>query len=133
MNDDATSGRSLTYSCPAPPGSPVGAHEVDRIDVQEERGGATVLTRIDHVMICVPDLARGIDSSSRIGFNIYPGGAHAGRGTHNAIAFQQEDYLELLSLRDRETPVVPGSSEARLAEFLARGGGFRYVAIQSDD
>src|SRR6185295_17638370 len=55
-----------------------------------------------------------------------------GRGTHNAIAFHQEDYLELLSLRDHTAPVAPGSSEARLAEFLARGGGFRYVAVQSD-
>ena len=92
-----------------------------------------MLTRVDHVMICVPDLARGIQAYSRIGFNIYPGGAHAGRGTHNAIAFHQEDYLELLSLRDRDAPLAPGSSEARLAEFLARGGGFRYVAVQSDD
>ncbi len=92
-----------------------------------------MLTRIDHVMICVPDLTRGIDAYTRIGFHIYPGGAHAGRATHNAIAFLEEDYLELLSLRDRDAPVAPGSSEARLAEFLARGGGFRYVAIQSDD
>jgi len=92
-----------------------------------------VLTRIDHVMICVPDLARGIDAYRRIGFDIYPGGAHAGRATHNAIAFQQDDYLEILSLRDPSAPVAPGSSDARLAEFLARGGGFRYVAVQSDD
>jgi len=92
-----------------------------------------VLTRIDHVMICVPDLERGIDAYRRIGFDIYPGGAHVGRATRNAIAFQQDDYLEILSLRDPSAPVAPGSSEARLAEFLARGGGFRYVALQSDD
>src|SRR5438128_11681725 len=97
------------------------------------RSEGKMLTRIDHVMICVPDLARGIDAYTRIGFNIYPGGAHAGRGTHNAIAFHQEDYLELLSLRERDAAPVPGSSDARLAEFLARGGGFRYVAVQSDD
>src|SRR3989441_11464413 len=84
-------------------------------------------------MICVPDLDRGIDAYTRIGFDIYPGGAHTGRATHNAIAFQQDDYLELLSLRDRSAPVAPGSSDARLAEFLTRGGGFRYVAVQSDD
>ncbi len=92
-----------------------------------------MLTRIDHVMICVPDLERGVDAYRRIGFDIYPGGAHAGRATHNAIAFHQDDYLELLSLRDRNAAVAPGSSDARLAEFLARGGGFRYVAVQSDD
>ena len=53
-------------------------------------GGAKVLTRIDHVMICVPDLERGIDAYARIGFNIYPGGAQAGRATHNAIAFLRD-------------------------------------------
>src|SRR5436309_45149 len=84
-------------------------------------------------MICVPDLERGIEAYTRIGFAIYPGGAHTGRATHNAIAFQQDDYLELLSLRDRDAPVAPGSPDARLADFLARGGGFRYVALQSDD
>src|SRR6202008_4487380 len=83
-------------------------------------------------MICVPDLELGIDAYTRIGFCVYPGGSHAGRATHNAIAFHQDDYLELLSLRDRNAAVAPGSSEARLAEFLARGGGFRYVAVQSD-
>ena len=91
-----------------------------------------MLTRVDHVMICVPDLKQGIDAYTRIGFRIEPGGAHAGRATHNAIAFLQEDYVELLSPLDRMAPTVPGSSEARLAEFLARGGGFRYVAVQSD-
>src|SRR5438094_9637167 len=84
------------------------------------------------MMICVPKLDEAIDAYTRIGFNVYPGGAHAGRATHNAIAFLQDDYLELLSLRDTAAP-VPGSSDARLAEFLAKGGGFRYVALQSDD
>ena len=92
-----------------------------------------MLTRIDHVMIAVPDLERAIDAYTRIGFDIYPGGAHTGRATHNAIAFHQDDYLELLSLRDPNAPIAAGSSDARLAEFLARGGGFRYVAVQSDD
>ena len=39
-----------------------------------------MLTRIDHVMICVPDLQRGLDAYTRIGFNIDPGGVHTGRG-----------------------------------------------------
>jgi catechol 2,3-dioxygenase-like lactoylglutathione lyase family enzyme len=96
-----------------------------------------VLTRIDHVMICVPNLETGIAAYTRIGFNVSPGGTHTGRSTHNAIAFHEDDYLELLSLRDgecdRSAAVAPGSSDARLAEFLSRGGGFRYVAVQSDD
>src|SRR5262249_12599763 len=83
-------------------------------------------------MICVPDLARGLDAYTRIGFDIYPGGAHDGRATRTAIACQHDDYLELLRL-DPSATVVPGSSDARLAEYLARGGGFRYIAVQSDD
>ena len=61
-----------------------------------------MLTRIDHVMICVPSLAEGIDAYTRLGFNVYPGGAHPGKGTHNAIAFHGEDYLELMSIRDKD-------------------------------
>jgi catechol 2,3-dioxygenase-like lactoylglutathione lyase family enzyme len=73
-----------------------------------------MLTRIDHVMINVPDLARGVDAYVRIGFDVHPGGVDTTRGTPSAIAFHQDDYLELVSRKDR-------------AE------GLRYVAVQSDD
>jgi len=96
-----------------------------------------VLTRIDHVMICVSNLEAGIDAYTRMGFNIYPGGIHPGRGTHNAIAFHQHDYLELLGLRDRAEYLaatgLPGGPGGGLVDFLARGGGLRYLALQSDD
>ena len=91
-----------------------------------------MLTRIDHVMICVPDLQRSIDAYTRIGFDVRPGGDHTGRGTHNAIAFNADDYLELLSVRDR-AEYLAASPDGGLLEFLAKGGGFRYVAVQSDD
>ena len=91
-----------------------------------------MLTRIDHVMICVPDLARGIEAYTRLGFTVHPGGSHTGRATHNAIAFHDEDYLEILSIRDRAA-VAPGSPDASLADYLDQGGGFRVVALQSDD
>jgi len=91
-----------------------------------------VLTRIDHVMICVPDLAKGIEAYTRLGFTVYPGGSHTGRATHNAIAFHDEDYLELLSIRDRSA-VAPDSPDASLALYLDQGGGFRIVALQSDN
>jgi catechol 2,3-dioxygenase-like lactoylglutathione lyase family enzyme len=91
-----------------------------------------MFTRIDHVMICVADLQQGIDAYTRIGFNIAPGGVHPGRGTHNAIAFLDNDYLELMSVRDRDEYLV-SSPAGGLLEFLARGGGFRYIAVQSDD
>jgi Glyoxalase-like domain len=91
-----------------------------------------MLTRIDHVMICVPDLAKGVDAYARIGFDVRPGGAHTGRGTENAIAFNAEDYLELLGVRDR-AEYLAASPEGGLLDFLGKGGGFRYVAVQSDD
>ena len=34
--------------------------------MQGSTGGITMLTRIDHVMICVPDLQQGIDAYTRI-------------------------------------------------------------------
>jgi catechol 2,3-dioxygenase-like lactoylglutathione lyase family enzyme len=92
-----------------------------------------MLTRIDHVMICVPDLDRGIDAYTRLGFHVYPGGVHTGRGTHNAIAFTGEEYLELISIRDRAEYLAATGGSGGLVEYLARGGGFRYVAVQSDD
>jgi Glyoxalase-like domain len=88
-----------------------------------------MLTRIDHVMICVPALARGIDAYRRIGFDVHPGGAHSSGGTENAIAFLHDDYLELLGVREGRT----AEASAGLREFLARGGGLRYISVQSDD
>jgi len=83
-------------------------------------------------MICVPDLDRGVDAYARIGFDVHPGGAHTGKGTHNAIAFLEDDYLELLAIRDR-SEYVSHSPFGGLVEFLERGGGLRYVVVQSDD
>ena len=91
-----------------------------------------MLTRVDHVMICVPDLDAGLAAYRRLGFNIYPGGAHTGRASHNAIAFTGEEYIEVLSLRPG-LPVAPGGADESLARYLAEGGGFRIVALQSDD
>jgi catechol 2,3-dioxygenase-like lactoylglutathione lyase family enzyme len=87
------------------------------------------LTRIDHVMICVPDLESGIETYRRIGFDVHYGGVHPGGGTENAIAFFEDDYLELLGIRAGEET----SAGAAVVDFIARGGGLRYLAVQSDD
>src|SRR5437879_5561601 len=108
------------------------ATQIPRIRRPPSTGGITMLTRIDHVMICVPDLQQGIDTYRRLGFTISPGGVHPGQGTHNAIAFHEEDYLELLSIRDRDE-YLAGHPGGGLLEFLARSGGLRYIAVQSDD
>jgi len=83
-------------------------------------------------MICVPDLDQGIDTYTRIGFDVHPGGIHTGKGTHNAIAFNQDDYLELLAIRDRKE-YLHNSPFGGLVDFIERGGGLRYVVVQSDD
>lgn len=96
-----------------------------------------MFTRIDHVVICVPDLPRAMAQYRKLGFNIYPGGVHPGMGTHNAIALNQDDYIELLAIRDQAEHKVaaarPGSWGAGVADFIASGGGIRYVVLQSDD
>jgi catechol 2,3-dioxygenase-like lactoylglutathione lyase family enzyme len=95
-----------------------------------------VFTRIDHVMICVPDLAQGIEQYTRLGFNIHAGGVHPGKGTHNAVAFNCDDYLELLAIHDQAEAAAArswSSSGTPLKDFIAAGGGIRYVVLQSDD
>ena len=57
------------------------------------------------------------------------GGAHSSGGTENAVAFLQEDYLELLGVRQGHAH----ETSAGLREFLAGGGGLRYLCVHSDD
>jgi len=83
-------------------------------------------------MVCVPDLDRGIDTYRRLGFNVDPGGIHPGIGSHNAIAFNDEDYLELLAIRDR-TEYDRASPFKLAGSTLGRGGGLAYAIVSSDD
>lgn len=96
-----------------------------------------MLTRIDHLVICVSDLQQGIETYRRLGFNVYPGGVHPGRGTHNAISRNADDYLELLSVRDpaeyRAATSRAGHPGGGLIDFIAAGGGLRHVVVVSDD
>jgi hypothetical protein len=96
-----------------------------------------MFTKIDHLMICTGDLERGAAQYRRLGFNVQPGGTHPGKGTHNAIAFTDEDYLELLAIRDaaeeRAANSGAGSWGRNLAGFIAEGGGIRFIIVQSDD
>jgi len=96
-----------------------------------------MFTSIDHLMICCPALEQGVAQYKKMGFNVQPGGTHPGKGTHNAIAFNDEDYLELLAIRDPAEEKAAaggrGSWGADLPGFIQAGGGIRYVILQSDD
>ena len=95
-----------------------------------------MFTRIDHVMICVPDLTQGIAQYVRMGFNMHAGGEHPGKGTHNAIALNNEDYIELLAVRDPAQYAASGKAgtwNTGLTDFIVAGGGIRYIVLQSDD
>ena len=96
-----------------------------------------MFTQIDHLMICVPDLERGVAQYRKMGFNVQQGGVHPGKGTHNAIAFNDPDYLELLAIRDpaeeRAAEAAAGSWGRDLSGYIAAGGGIRFVILQSDD
>jgi len=83
-----------------------------------------MLTRLDHLMICVPDLARGMEQYAKLGFNVHMGGVHPGKGTHNAIALNEDDYIELLAVRDPaelRAAATSGSWQEGLERFIAAG------------
>jgi catechol 2,3-dioxygenase-like lactoylglutathione lyase family enzyme len=96
-----------------------------------------MLTRIDHVVICVADLRQGIDAYTRLGFRVHPGGVHPGRGTENAVSLNHDDYVELLGVRDaaeyRAATAGAGRTGGGLLDFIALGGGLRQVVLRSDD
>ena len=88
---------------------------------------------IDHITISVADLDEGGACYRRLGFNVQPGGVHAGRGTHNALARNSADYLELLAIRDEAEYRAVSRSGGAFARFIADGGGIYAIALASDD
>lgn len=93
-----------------------------------------MITRFDHVVIAVRDLDAAMARFRELGFEVHPGGRHTGLGTYNAIIRFGLDYLELLSLADREEAIASGPSGRALVEFLGRreGGLVGYALATSD-
>jgi len=92
-----------------------------------------MITRIDHVTLGVADLEQGAAQLRRLGFQVQPGGVHEGRGTHNALAWNDEDYIELLAIRDAAEYRAASRSGASFETFIATGGGIHSIALASDD
>lgn len=82
-------------------------------------------TRFDHAVVAVSDLEQAIEAYRCLGFDVFPGGRHEHRGTHNAlIRFDGGEYIELLSVYDPDKALHSGLNGRVLAEFLReREGG----------
>lgn len=64
-----------------------------------------MLTRLDHLVILVRDLAEATWDYERRGFTVTPGGEHADGLTRNAlIPFRDGSYLELVAFVDSDDP-----------------------------
>jgi catechol 2,3-dioxygenase-like lactoylglutathione lyase family enzyme len=78
--------------------------------------------RFDHAMISVRDLNEAVARYRALGFDVHFAGEHPGIGTHNALISFGQDYVELLSIRDKseaEGNVVTGELLAFLAKHEA--------------
>jgi catechol 2,3-dioxygenase-like lactoylglutathione lyase family enzyme len=94
-----------------------------------------MITRFDHAVIAVSDLDRAIEAYRSLGFDVFPGGRHEHRGTHNAlIRFGDADYIELLGVYDPDKAAHSGLNGRTLAEFVRdREGGLVGHCYASDD
>jgi hypothetical protein len=93
-----------------------------------------MITRFDHAVIAVADLDLAIETYSALGFEVFLGGRHEHRGTHNALIRFGADYIELLGVYDPETAVESGLNGRTLAEFVAdREGGLVGHCYATDD
>ena len=93
-----------------------------------------MLTRFDHVVIAVHDVAEATRIYRALGFSVRPGGRHPGHGTENAIVRFGLDYLELLAVVDSDEAHTGGLDAPALQEFLRRRpGGIVGYALASDD
>src|ERR687889_1397134 len=94
-----------------------------------------MIARFDHAVIAVSDLDRAVEAYRRLGFDVFPGGRHEHRGTHNAlIRFGGADYIELLGVYDPEIAVESGLNGRTLAEFVHdREGGLVGHCYATDD
>jgi hypothetical protein len=92
--------------------------------------------RIDHLIICVRDLARAQQSFDALGFNLTPVGEHP-FGTHNRLALFADNFVELLAVADPASvpPAAPGqfSFAAHHRDFLAEAEGMATLVWHSAD
>ena len=93
--------------------------------------------RLDHLVVCVHDLAQAALDWQTLGFNLTPVGVHP-FGTSNRLAMFGNNFLELLAVTDTAAvpPAAPGQFgfAAHQLHFLGAGGeGMSMLALHSDD
>jgi len=92
--------------------------------------------RIDHLVICVQDLARAEQNLRTLGFTLTPTGVHP-FGTSNHLAMFGNNFLELLAVAD--TAAVPAAAPGRFSfaahhqNFLVTAEGMSMLAWHSAD
>jgi hypothetical protein len=92
--------------------------------------------RIDHLVICVRDLAQAALDWQTLGFNLTPTGVHP-FGTSNRLAMFGNNFLELLAVTD--AAAVPPAASGRFSfaahnrDFLATAEGMSMLAMHSAD
>ena len=92
--------------------------------------------RLDHLVICVHDLAQAALDWQTLGFSLTPTGVHP-FGTSNRLAMFGNNFLELLAVTDVAAvpPAAPGrfSFAAHNQDFLKTGEGMSMLALHSTD
>jgi hypothetical protein len=92
--------------------------------------------RLDHLVICVRDLAQAALDWQALGFSLTPTGVHP-FGTSNRLAMFANNFLELLAVTD--AAAVPPAASGRFSfaahnrDFLARAEGMSMLAMHSAD
>src|SRR6478735_12181898 len=94
----------------------------------------TMHRRLDHLVICVHDLAQAALDWQTLGFNLTPTGVHP-FGTSNRLAMFGNNFLELLAVTDAAAvpPATPDrfSFAAHNRDFLATAEGMSMLAMHS--
>jgi len=92
--------------------------------------------RLDHLVICVHDLAKAALDWQRLGFALTPTGVHP-FGTSNRLAMFGNNFLELLAVTDAAAvpKAAPGhfSFAAHNQDFLRTAEGMSMLALHSTD
>lgn len=92
--------------------------------------------RLDHLVICVHDLAQAALDWQTLGFSLTPTGVHP-FGTSNRLAMFADNFLELLAVTNAAAvpPAAPGrfSFAAHNRDFLVSGEGMSMLAMHSTD